>query len=91
MKRTIMFVVGGFCVLAVMPAIAEAQVIDCTPGSEDACIALCDAAGGGMRSNPDGTISCVRMLSQSVTPERATELKKQPEGVELRISKVPKR
>ncbi len=87
MKRTTMLVLGGLSCLAATPAIA--QVIDCTPGSEDACIALCDAAGGGMRSNPDGTISCVRMLSASVPPERIEELKKKLESVELRISKAP--
>jgi hypothetical protein len=88
MKRTTMLVLGGLSCLAARPAIAD-QVIDCTPGSEDACIALCDAAGGGMQSNPDGSISCIRMLSASVTPERIAELKKKLEGVELRISKVP--
>lgn len=37
---------------------AIAGTVTCQQGSEAVCVAYCDHVGGGMGSNPDGTVSC---------------------------------
>lgn len=40
------------------PAAAKGTQVDCQPGSEAVCDAWCTHAGGGMSSNPDGSVTC---------------------------------
>ncbi len=37
---------------------AKAGTVTCEQGSEAVCIEYCDHVGGGMGSNPDGSVTC---------------------------------
>lgn len=37
---------------------ATPTVATCEPGAESICVEWCDHAGGGLSSNPDGSVSC---------------------------------
>ena len=39
-------------------AIRARTELTCEPGSEAVCEAWCQHAGGGMSSNPDGSVTC---------------------------------
>ncbi|MDL5368228.1 hypothetical protein QSH18_21690 [Xanthomonas sp. NCPPB 2654] len=45
------------------PAAAKGTQLDCQPGSQAVCEEWCTHAGGGMSSNPDGSVTCTVMAS----------------------------
>ncbi|MBN6104378.1 hypothetical protein JR064_19625 [Xanthomonas sp. CFBP 8703] len=56
---TLLFAASTFAA----PAGAKGTQVDCQPGSEAVCDAWCKHAGGGMSSNPDGSVTCTVIVS----------------------------
>jgi hypothetical protein len=45
---------------------ASATQVTCEPGSEAVCDAWCSHAGGGMSTNPDGSVTCTVVQSAAI-------------------------
>lgn len=63
------------------PAVA-ATSLTCEKGTANVCDAWCGHAGGGMSSNPDGSVTCtvtaeaaVKAFTTPMKPESLTKLK----------------
>lgn len=49
---------AAVAILAASASYAMAGKLTCSQGSESVCDAWCGHVGGGMSSNPDGSVSC---------------------------------
>jgi hypothetical protein len=62
--------------LSCVPADAGSTALNCPGASSDLCTAWCDHAGGGMQSNPDGSVTCT-VLEAAMEKALTTPMKQE--------------